>query len=602
MKVSLSLNRFRIFVLAGIVFTLTLASSASATIEYSVSLDHPERHLFHVTMVIPDVKGEVNVHIAAWNALYQIKDFSSHVEQVSGSSSAGPAAIEKQDKQTWRIQGSGNIRVSYATYWDEPGPFASQLNSEHAFLNPAMILFYVAERLDEKVSLHLVLPSPSWRAANSLSSRREEAGGTAAVTFDAANFEALADAPTEAGRFDQFELEGVTPGISVVLHGDPGNKKHLEEDLRKICKYQVKMMGGAPYEHFTFILHLGRGYGGGGMEHENSTAIGIFSVEYLPNLAAHEFFHLWNVKRIKPATLDPVDYSKEQYTRALWFAEGVTNTYASYTLVRTGIWSKERFYSDLSEQITEIEGRPANRWQSAEESSLDAWLEKYPLYNQAENSISYYTKGQILGNLLDTVIRDRTDNTKSLDDVLRAMNSDFAQKGRPYRDSLDIRLAAEKVAGSSFESFFSKYVSGTDPFPYQQVLAMAGLSLKTTERRRPSLGFSLEREQGQVTIGAVEPGGPAAEAGLHNGDVILSWNGAESPRKIERWLVDQHPGDTLKLKIRRDDKELNIETRIGEITETLYSVGEDSRASEKARRIREGLLRGETSAVSASLR
>src|SRR5437879_13009813 len=205
-------------------------------------------------------------------------------------------------------------------------------------------------------------------------------------------------------------------------------------------------MDGGPFERYLFILHIGKGVGGGGMEHANSTAIGAYSDEYLLSVAAHEFFHLWNVKRIRPASLEPVDDSKEQYTRALWFAEGVTNTYGLFTLVRSGIWSKEQFYADLSEQISELEGRAANRWQSAEQSSLDAWLEKYPLYNQQEYSVSYYTKGQVLGDLLDILIRDRTGNSKSLDDVMRLLNTNFAKQGKPYRDSLDVRLVAESVA------------------------------------------------------------------------------------------------------------------------------------------------------------
>jgi predicted metalloprotease with PDZ domain len=151
-----------------------------------------------------------------------------------------------------------------------------------------------------------------------------------------------------------------------------------------------------------------------------------------------------------------VDYTKEQYTRALWFAEGVTSTYAAYTLVRTQLWSKEQFYFDLSQQISELESRPANQWQSAEESSLDAWLERYPLYNRPQESVSYYAKGQVLGVLLDILIRERANNEKSLDDVLRAMNGEFARQNKPYRDSLDVRLTAEKVAGGSFDEFFGR--------------------------------------------------------------------------------------------------------------------------------------------------
>src|SRR5262249_31513587 len=285
-------------------------------------------------------------------------------------------------------------------------------------------------------------------------------------TFDAPSFDALADGPIEIGKFEEFELPGISPPVTVVIHGDNWKRKKVEDDLRRICQYELELMDDAPFERYLFIFHVGKGAGGGGMEHANSTAIGIPSDEFLPGVAAHEFFHLWNVKRIRPASLDPVDYSKEQYTRALWFAEGVTSSYSAFTLVRCGIWSKEQFYADLSEQITELERRPANGWQSAEQSSLDAWLEKYPLYNQPDHSVSYYTKGQVLGDLLDILIRDRSGNAKSLDDVLRLLNKGFAKQGKTYRDSLDIRLTVEKVTGTSFEGFFQNYVSGAEPFPY----------------------------------------------------------------------------------------------------------------------------------------
>jgi len=445
-----------IFICALFFFTVSLRSNA--TIRYEVSLAHPEQHLFHVTMTIPNVTGEVTVQMAAWDALYQIRDFSSRVQQVEALVGSQKAFAEKVDKQTWRIQGTGVVKISYAVYWDEAGPFASQLNSEHAFINPAMILFYVPARHEEDVSLSITFSSSAWRPAGPLLSAHAEGGRNQSALFNAANFDALADGPIEVGKIDEFDLGGISPRISVVIHGDSWRKKQVEQDLKRICEYELRLMEGAPFTHYTFVLHLGKAAagGGGGMEHANSTAISAPSDEYLPGVAAHEFFHLWNVKRIRPATLEPVDRTKEMYTRALWFAEGVTNTYGSYTLLRSGIWNKEQFYADLSEQITELEGRPANRWQSAEQSSLDAWFEKYPLYNQPEYSISYYTKGQVLGDLLDILIRDRTNNEKSLDDVLRTMNTEFAKQGKTYRDSLDVERTAEKVAGGSFEDFFSQ--------------------------------------------------------------------------------------------------------------------------------------------------
>ncbi len=592
--------RGKLLILASLclLFNLTLSSSSKATIQYEVLLDHPERHLFHVTMTIPDVIGEVDVRLPAWNALYQIRDFASHVQQVEALANSQRTSIEKVDKQTWRIKGTGTIKVSYATYWDEVGPFASQLNSEHAFINPAMILFYLPGRREEEVSLDFNFSSATWHAAGPLWFGSLVSGRNHVDTFKAPSYNALADGPIEIGKIDVFELPEVTPPVTVVIHGDNWRKKQVEETLRRICKYELKLMDGAPFERYTFILHFGKGAGGGGMEHANSTAIGAYSDEFLANVAAHEFFHLWNVKRIRPATLYPVDDTKEQYTRALWFAEGVTNSYASYTLVRSGIWSKEQFYADLGEQITELENRLANRWQSAEQSSLDAWLEKYPLYNQPEYSVSYYTKGQVLGDLLDIVIRDRTANEKSLDDLMRSMNTNFAKQGKTYRDSLDVQLTAESVAGSSFDEFFKKYVAGAEHFPYQQILALAGLALRTVEQRRPSLGFSVEHEpNGPFIVSTVDSESPASRAGLGEGDVILNWNGGEVPRRAERWLQEQQVGDSLKLRVRREDKEMTLEFRLGEMKETLYLIVEDSHAGEKARQIREGLLRGETSAV-----
>ena len=586
---------------------LVFSTVAKAAIQYQVSLEHPEEHLFHVTMIIPDVKGEVTVQLAAWNALYQIRDFSSHVQKVevlAGNASGDSDRLvllnpQKIDKQTWRIQADGTVSVRYRTYWDEAGPFATQLNSEHAFINPAMILLYVPERRAENVVLSFPSPPNDWRAAGASFTGRESLSAARGFLFKAASYDSLADAPIELGKFEEFDLPGVSPRITVVVHGDKWKKKSVEEGLKRICEYEIKLMEGAPFEHYTFILHIGKGAGGGGMEHSNSTAIGVPSDEYLSAVAAHEFFHLWNVKRIRPATLEPVDYTKEQYTRALWFAEGVTNTYGSFTLLRSGIWDKDRFYEDLGEQITELEGRPANRWQSAEQSSIDAWLEKHPLYNQPTFSVSYYTKGQVLGDLLDILIRDRTNNEKSLDDVLRAMNTDFAKQGKFYRDSLDVRLEAEKVAGGSFEEFFQKHVAGTEPFLYEQTLSLAGLELRATEQRRATLGFTAERDlTGLLTVRTVEADSAAEQAGLRVGDAIVAWNGAEPPRRLGRWATEQNPGDVLRLRVRRDEKEISLELRLGEIKEIIYDVLENSQASEKARRIREGLLRGETSVAS----
>ena len=230
-----------------------------------------------------------------------------------------------------------------------------------------------------------------------------------------------------------------------------------------------------------------------------------------------------------------------------------------------------------------------------EESSLDAWLEKYNLYNSPQASVSYYTKGQILGVLLDLLIRERTDNARSLDDVLRAMNTDFASNGRFYRDNIDIQRTAERISGVEFEDFFHRYISGAEPLPYAEVFAAAGLELQIRENKRATLGFTTQRnENGILLIEAVDPENLPASAKLKTGDEILYWNGGEAPNGTESWAARRKAGEILRLNVRREGKAETVEIPLIEAKERYYQVVESAHPDEKAKRIREGLLRGKT--------
>jgi predicted metalloprotease with PDZ domain len=304
-------------------------------------------------------------------------------------------------------------------------------------------------------------------------------------------YDVLADSPFEIGKYKDTELPqlpGIAENISMVVHGKLERRQDFEAKLLRVCQYELALMGGAPFERYLFIFHVGDGMGGGGMEHANGTAIAAPNENALLFLSAHEFFHLWNVKRIRPASLEPVDYTKEQYTKALWFAEGVTSTYADYTLVRTGIWAKNAFYTELGRRISELEARPANAWQSAEQSSLDTWFENSPVYNRPENSVSYYTKGAVLGLLLDLWIREKTDNARSLDDMMRAMNEKFGKTGKPYRDHEDLELVCTQTAGTPCQAFFDNFVSGTKPFPYDEYFDFAGWKIRRVVRTSREAG------------------------------------------------------------------------------------------------------------------
>jgi predicted metalloprotease with PDZ domain len=297
------------------------------------------------------------------------------------------------------------------------------------------------------------------------------------------------------------------------------------------------------------------------------------------------------VKRIRPQSLEPVDYTKEQYSRALWFAEGVTSTYGSFTLERSGIWTKDKWYVDLAQQVCELQSRPARKWQSVEESSLDTWFDKYDAYNLADRSISYYNKGQIIGDMLDLAIREATDNHKSLDDVLRSLN-DLAKQGKFYDESAGIRAVVEEVSGTNFEDFFRRYVSGLDEIPYDQFLSHAGLTLKSESRQSADPGFVVGRSPEGPAVVSVTPGSAAQMAGLHVDDILVELNDAPVSGRISAWMRERKPGETIKLKIRREGQEHDLTFGLGSREESHCTVVEVPHPTEKQLRIRAGLLRG----------
>jgi predicted metalloprotease with PDZ domain len=470
-------------------FTLTaaLARPASAEIRYRVSLAQPEDHSFQVTVRVPVTGKDVIVAMPAWNALYQIRDFAYRVHSlvVLDANGAVPRIPDELDKQTWLLCRCASLKgrpsaitFQYSVDWNDPGPFDSQLNEHHAFLNLADVLMYEPNRRSEPVEVQFEDVPADWKIIAELKP------GPDPDSFVAPDYDALVDAPVDVGTFNEFDFDEDGAHFRVALDGKGYDQSRIQDYLQRITDYELHLMGGPPFREYAFLLRLGplADVGGGGMEHANSTAISAQSWDALENTCAHEFFHAWNVKRIRPQAFEPIDYAKEQYTRVLWFAEGVTSTYASYTLTRTGLWSKAEFYNDLASQITDLQSRPARRWQSVEDSSLDGWLEKYPAYNAPDRSISYYVKGQILGILLDLSIRDATNNGKSLDDVMRLMNDEYAKKHKFYAGDAAICQAVEQVAGKDFGDFFRRYVAGVDDIPYDTFLAIAGLEVKHSIR------------------------------------------------------------------------------------------------------------------------
>jgi predicted metalloprotease with PDZ domain len=585
------------------IFSLSLAACAqsSVPVSYSVSLASPEQHLVEVRITLPAGVAQRDLQLPVWNALYQVRDFSQYINWVRASDSSGkPLAVDKLDKSRWQIQNAqGGAVVDYQIYLDSPGPFGAQLNPHHAFFNLAQVLMYPVDARNAPLRLHFENIPQGWHVATPLA----ESEGN----FSAENYDRIVDSPVEIGNFQESGFDEAGGHFRVIIDADPSDYDmgKIVADLHKIAAAAISWMNDRPFDTYTFFYHFPRGPGGGGMEHAYSTAIELNAElvkqrpDALSGVTSHEFFHLWNVKRIRPQTLEPIDYAKENYTRALWFSEGVTSTAQGIIELRAGLQDEKQYLAGLGEQITELERRPAHLTQSAEESSLDAWLEGDAYYRRPERSISYYNKGELLGVMLDLAVREATHGQASLREVLQWMNANDAKKHRYFNDSEGVREAAEAVSHTDLSWFFTKYVAGTDEIPWNDLFRSVGLRVEPLNSTVADAGFAGSRNfDGPMTVGTVAPGSEAERAGLQVGDTILEIHGRPAAQESRQQLSRLNPGDQLALKVRgRRSGERELKWKVGGRQEISYDVKDLDQVSAAQRARRAAWLKGEAQAA-----
>jgi predicted metalloprotease with PDZ domain len=578
----------------------TGAAGREAPVLYTLDLRAPKTHIVKVEMTIPGAPVGTRIQFPTWNALYQIRDFVRNVRNVQAVCDGRRSGLAREDANTWRL-GSGQCEtlvIHYSVYANEEPPFSSGLNEHHGFLNFAMLLFYLPEARDRGAHVSFLLPD-GWKLATLIdpSDNPHE--------FDAPSYDALADSPVEAGDFHEvsYQQNGTTYRAIIDANPEDYSADRLVKFLENITTTETELMQDVPFKTYTFIFHfLREGGGGGGMEHADGTAISVSAATLKENwptfesVTAHEFFHLWNVKRIRPAALEPVDYIHGNDTGNLWFAEGVTSTYQELILLRAGIISRDEFYRRIALQIRILEDRPAHLFQSVEESSRSAWLEKYTDYLRIDRSISYYNKGEILGFLLDLAIRQGSQNRHSLDSLLRRLNEDLAKRGRFYTQS-DLRAAVADLASgfTQCDEFFRDYVSGTREIDYNTYFQYAGLHLAANTVEHPVLGFEATKKIGEpVEVQSVEEGGNADKAGLRAGDILLTMNGSPLSTLPERQLGSQSGGSKVEFEVQRGSRKLRISYRPDQMQTTAYRLEELPQATENEVRIRKGWLEGKT--------
>ncbi|MGD0758825.1 MAG: PDZ domain-containing protein [Candidatus Sulfotelmatobacter sp.] len=586
-----------------IAWTAAAQSSAPTTplTNYVISLGVPEQHLVEVQVFLPAGAAQRELQLPVWNALYQVRDFVQYVNWVRAKDRAGrPLAVRELHKSLWQISGAehGAI-VEYQIFVDSFGPFGAQFNAHHAFFNLAQILMYPVEARGAPMAVGFKRVPEGWHIATPLASSPD--GG-----FIAENYDRLVDSPVEIGTFQESDFDEAGGHFRVIVDAEPADydMAKIVADLHKIVAAAISWMDDRPFDSYMFLYHFPRGPGGGGMEHAYSTAIDLNadalarSSEVLSTVTAHEFFHLWNVKRIRPRTLEPVDYTKENYTRALWFSEGVTSTAEGVIQLRAGLINEKRYLELLSDEITELERRPAHLTQSAEESSLDAWLEGDPYYRRPERSISYYNKGELLGVMLDLAVRDATHDHASLREVMQWMNQNYAKKGRFFADSDGVREAAEAVSHADMASFFAKYVAGTEEVFWDGFFRSVGLKVTQESNTLPDAGFVASRNfDGPMLVGAVTAGSDAERAGLQVGDTILEIQGKAVGQESRDELARLAPGDTLAVKVRpRRGAERELKWKIGSRQEISYQLKDLENVTAEQRARRAMWLKGEAEA------
>ena len=439
------------------------------------------------------------------------------------------------------------------------------------------------------------IPS-GWRIATVL------APGSAGE-FRAGNYDRLVDSPIELGRFQESDFEEGGGHYRVVVDAEPADYdiNKIDAMARKIVAAATSWMNDRPFSTYMFIYHFPHEPVYGGMEHAYCTAITLSAQVLaddplqLPAITAHEFFHLWNVKRIRPQSLEPIDYTKENYTPSLWFSEGVTSTVQDYILLRAGLETDAEYFSGLADAIDELEQRPAHLTQSAEESSLDAWLEKYRYYRLPDRSISYYNKGQLLGVMLDLALRDASHGSASLRDLFQWMNQNYAKLDRFFPDSEGVREAAEAVSHAPMKSFFENYVGGDGEVPWNDFFQTVGLDLVKQANPVADLGFTAARSFDQpATVTWVNPNSDAENAGLAIGDVILQVNGHTVEPNIARQLAALRPGEVLRLRVEKRQTDRDVQWKLGSRTEFEFHLTDKDNITPRQRARRAAWLKGES--------
>ena len=558
---------------------LLLAAAAAAQearpddlvrVAFEVDVTKPASGAIFVTMVISNNDQEdLRVAIPAWApGAYRLREYYKAVRVLGAEDGeGGKLEVSRQDNLTWKISAGKNrtVKIRYPLAVEK-----KRLNTDHCTLYGPDTYLYVVGRKFAPCSVRFTLPK-GWRIGTGLERR--------GAVYSARDYDTFIDCPTELGKFTRLRFEEDARAYEIIIHSKgPVNNPAFISMCRKIVREHNLMFGPPPFKRYVFLFHFGGGTGGRGLEHLNSTDIDLpyVAVKRQPLIAAsvtsHEYFHLWNVKRIRPVELGPFDYSREVESKALWLCEGWTSYFGDRALVRAGIWTEKHYFSRLAREIKALQDNPDRLVTSVERASSSVWHRKdYP-------RVDYYNKGELLGLLMDMRIRVRSGGRLNLDDVMRYMWTTYCVEpsragkgpiGVGYPED-GILKALNVVTGSDWSDFLDRFVSGTEELPYAEMLTPAGFSVGIVESRVPWLGVAVFGNR----VMRVRKGSPAEKIGFRSLDTILALDGAPvTSTTLSRALAKAKEGRRVRVRVRRGGKLIDVMVTIRMRKRTAVSLG-----------------------------
>jgi predicted metalloprotease with PDZ domain len=561
---------------------LAQARAAAPVLSVTVSMERPTTHYYHVVFRADGLKGESqDFKMPVWTpGYYRIMDYAKNVKDFKAEDGAGrPLVWEKTAKNVWRVRSgkASSIVVSYDVYAFARFCADSYLGDDGGFITPAGLFMHVAGRLKDPVAV-TVLPHPDWKQ---VSTGLDPVVGRPGA-FTAPDFDTLYDCPILIGNQEILTFEAAGQPHTVAAYDlGAADRAKFTGDLKKIVEAAAALMGELPYRHYTFLII---GPGGGGLEHLNSTAVALNPgslanpQSYMGWLCfiAHEYFHLFNVKAIRPVALGPFDYDRENYTNMLWVSEGISVYYEFILLNRAGLMARDEVLERLSSTIANYENAQGRHHQPATASSFDTWINFFSRGEHSANTtISYYDIGAGLGLLLDLKIREASKGRSSLDDVMRTLYRTFyKEKKRGFTD-LEFREVCERAAGVPLDEIFDVYATTVKEWDYAKYLGYAGLAIDGGPRPAPGpwFGASTQDQNGSPVVTSVEPDSPASLAGLAAQDEILAFDGARvSQRSLAGTIGSHKPGDKVKVLYARRGALRETEVTLGKKTERSFRM------------------------------